>query len=38
MVNKTLFGICDLSKDLSGKLRKFGGRASVQLITAITHY
>lgn len=36
--NKTLFAICDIEKDHSGKLRKFGSVESIQLITGVTHY
>ena len=36
--NKTIFAVCDITKDQSGKLRKFGGRQGIQLITPLTHY
>jgi hypothetical protein len=36
--NGTLFAICDLSKDISGKLKKFGGNPGVQILTLITRY
>lgn len=37
-LNKTLFAICDLSKDHSNKLDKYGSRPSIQIITAVTNY
>jgi hypothetical protein len=37
-VNKTLFAVCDLSKDLSGKLKRFGGQPGIQILTDVTHY
>lgn len=36
--NKTIFAVCDLAKDHSGKLQKFGGKQGVQVITPLTHY
>jgi hypothetical protein len=35
-INKTLFAICDLTKDVSGRLKKYGSNGIV-LINEITH-
>jgi hypothetical protein len=37
-LNKTLFAICDLAKDHSHKLDKYGGKPSIQIITPVTNY
>jgi hypothetical protein len=36
--NQTLFAICDKTKDLSGKLKKYEDHIGISYVNELTHY